>query len=104
MLALAHRLQAAIDRGEFRDRAELACQLGFTRARVTKILVYCSWLPDIQESVLDLEAIDGQEPLSERTLRRIVSCPLWRTSARPAPRPHQLATHPSLLQPTLAGC
>ena len=34
-LALAHRLQAAIDRGDYRDRAELARQLGLTRARVT---------------------------------------------------------------------
>lgn len=35
MLALAHKIQDAIDRGVTRDRAEVARQLGFTRARVT---------------------------------------------------------------------
>ena len=77
VLAMAHRLQAAIDRGDYLDRADLARQLGFTRARVTQILDLTLLAPDIQEQVLDLEAIDGREPLSERTLRRIVSSPLW---------------------------
>ncbi|NCO56853.1 MAG: hypothetical protein GW783_10805 [Deltaproteobacteria bacterium] len=35
MLALAHKIQDAIDRGTVRDRAELARRLGLTRARVT---------------------------------------------------------------------
>jgi hypothetical protein len=38
VLALAHRLEAAIDRGEYRHRADLARQLGFTRARITQLL------------------------------------------------------------------
>jgi hypothetical protein len=77
MLALAHRLQAAVDRGDYRDRAELARQLGFTRARVTQLLDLCLLAPDIQEAVLGLEAVDGAEPMSERSLRVVVRAGSW---------------------------
>ena len=50
-LALAHRLEAAVERGEYRDRAEIARQLGFTRARVTQILDLLLLAPDIQEEI-----------------------------------------------------
>jgi hypothetical protein len=33
--------------------------------------------PDIQERVLDLEALDGREPLTERTLRRLLESLVW---------------------------
>jgi hypothetical protein len=68
-LALSHRLQAAIVRGDYRDRADLARQLGFTRARVTQLLDLLLLAPAIQERVLDLEAVDGVEPMAERALR-----------------------------------
>jgi len=77
MLALAHRLQAAIDRGDYRDRAELARQMGFTRARVTQLLDLTMLAPDIAERVLFLEAVDDVEPLSERALRDIVRHESW---------------------------
>ena len=77
MLALAHRLQAAIDQGEYQDRADLARQLGFTRARVTQLLDLLLLAPDIQEEILELERIDGVEPLAERALRRIVRQMDW---------------------------
>ena len=38
MLALAHHLQRAIDRGLVPDRATVACRLGLTRARVTQLI------------------------------------------------------------------
>jgi hypothetical protein len=77
MLALAHRFQAAIDRGDYRDRADLARQLGFTRARVTQLLDLCLLAPDIQEAVLEFEAVDGMEPMSERTMRTVVQARSW---------------------------
>jgi len=77
MLALAHRLQAEIDRGDYRDRAELARQLGFTRARVSQILDLLMLAPDLQERILDLEAVDDVEPLSERALRAVVKVERW---------------------------
>jgi hypothetical protein len=69
MLALAHKIQAAIDRGVVHDRAEVARRLGLTRARVTQLLDLTLLAPDIQEAVLALEAVDGAEPVSERALR-----------------------------------
>ena len=77
MLALAHRLEAAIERGDYADRADVARQLGFTRARITQLLDLTLLAPDIQEQVLDLEAIDGREPLTERGLREVVRHEGW---------------------------
>jgi hypothetical protein len=79
MLALAHRLDGAIARGEFEDRADLARQLGLTRARITQLLDLTLLAPDIQERVLLLEAIEGREPISERELRRVSREALWST-------------------------
>lgn len=77
MLALAHRLQRAIERGDYTDRADLARQFGLTRARVTQILNLTLLAPDIQEAVLALEALDGVQPTSERALREIVWAADW---------------------------
>ena len=52
LLALAHRLQEAIDRGDYQDRAELARVLGVTKARVSQILDLTLLAPEIQEEIL----------------------------------------------------
>ena len=70
MLALAHKIHDAIDRGTVRDRAEVARRLGFTRARITHLLDLTLLAPDLQEQILSFEAVDGAEPVSERALRR----------------------------------
>ena len=77
MLAQAHRLQNAIASGEYKDRAEVARQLGLTRARITQLMDLLLLAPDIQEQVLALEAVDGAEPLSERALRPIAKTLSW---------------------------
>jgi len=77
MLALAHRLEAAIAAGEYQGRADVARQLGFTRARITQLLDLTLLASDIQEAVLELEAIDGVEPLSERALREVLRHRAW---------------------------
>ena len=77
MLALAHRLQRAIRRGEYDDRADLARQFGITRARVTQLLNLTLPAPDIQEAVLKLKAVDGVQPTSERALRGVVTAVEW---------------------------
>lgn len=82
MLALAHRLQRAIDRGEFEDRAALARRYELTRARITQLLNLTLLAPDIQESVLGLESIDGLEPTSERALREISWALDWEEQRR----------------------
>ena len=77
MLALAHRFQRAIERGDYADRADLARQFGLTRARVTQLLNLTLLAPDIQEEVLRLEAVDGVQPTSERALREVVGVVDW---------------------------
>lgn len=76
-LALAHELQGLIDAGEVADRATLARQLGFTRARVTQILDLMLLAPDIHEQLLspDIEVRTG--PIGERQLRVIAREPDW---------------------------
>jgi hypothetical protein len=77
MLALAHKIQQAIDVGTVRDRAEVARRLGFTRARVTHLMDLTLLAPDLQERVLGLEAVDGAQPVSERALRAIARAGTW---------------------------
>lgn len=77
MLALAHHLQAGIDRGDIADRATIARKLGLTRARVTQLLDLLLLAPDIQEQVLALEAVDGAEPMAERRLRAVAHAGCW---------------------------
>lgn len=68
-LALAHALQRRVDAGEFRDYADMARALGFSRARVTQIMDLLLLAPDIQEEILFLEVAPGTQPISERALR-----------------------------------
>jgi hypothetical protein len=77
MLALAHKIQQAIDAGTVSDRAEVARRLGFTRARVTHLMDLTLLAPDLQERVLGLEAVDGVEPISERELRKVAHARTW---------------------------
>lgn len=77
MLALAHHIQNAIDRGVVADRAAVARKLGFTRARITQLLDLLLLAPDIQARVLELAAVDGVEPMSERALRAVANVGMW---------------------------
>lgn len=77
MLALAHHVQNAIDRGLVADRAAVARKLGLTRARVTQLLDLLLLAPDLQEAVLAMEAVDGVEPMAERTLRAVAHAGAW---------------------------
>ena len=78
MLALAHELQRLIDSGEIHDRAALAAQVGFTRARVTQIMDLLLLAPDIQEEVL-FSRRDGPRThaITERALRSVARHPAW---------------------------
>ena len=76
-LALAHHLQAAIERGFVADQAALARKLGLTRARVTQLFDLLMLAADLQEQVLALEAVDGAEPMAERTLRAVAHAGTW---------------------------
>jgi hypothetical protein len=87
MLALAHHIQNAIDRGVVADRAAVARKLGFTRARVPQRGDVVLLAPDIQARVLELEAVDGVEPMSERALRAVAHAGAWETQRLRYPVP-----------------
>ena len=74
---LAHHLQWAIERGDVPDAATVARRLGLTRARVSQLLDLCLLAPDLQERVLELDAVDGAEPVSERALRAVAHAGSW---------------------------
>lgn len=82
MLALAHHLQRSIDQGLVADRAAVARGLGLTRARVTQLLDLLLLAPDLQLAVLEMEAMDGVEPATERPLRRIAHLAHWTDQRR----------------------
>lgn len=77
MLAFAHGLGAAIERGDFRDQADAARHFQLTRARITQLMNLTRLAPDLQEQVLFLEAVDGREPMTERDLRTVISAGDW---------------------------
>jgi len=77
MLAFAHGLGAAIERGDFRDQADAARHYQLTRARITQLMNLTHLAPDIQEQVLFLEAVGSREPMSERDLRGVLQSLVW---------------------------
>jgi hypothetical protein len=70
-------MQAMIDRGEIRDRTELAARFGFTRARITQLLDLLLLAPDIQEEILFAEVPRGRDQVHEHALRQIVRASPW---------------------------
>jgi hypothetical protein len=78
MLALAHKIQAAIDRGVVRDRADAASRLGLSRARISQLLDLTLLAPEIQEQILFADSVDGVERMSERALRSAKRMGSWR--------------------------
>lgn len=82
MLALAHHIRWAIERGDVPDASTVARRLGLTRARVSQLLDLCLLAPDIQEAILALEAVDGAEPIPERALRDVGRAGGWAEQRR----------------------
>lgn len=81
LLVLAHQIEGAIDDGRARDYADIARQLGVTRARVTQIVNLLLLAPDIQTAILTgPPGVIGR--LSERRLRRVVEDPDWQVQRR----------------------
>ena len=78
MLALAHKIDAMVRSGQFRDYADAARRLGLSRARVTQITSLVLLAPTIQEAILSLPLITrGCDSISERQLRPIAAEPDW---------------------------
>jgi hypothetical protein len=85
MLALAHKIQEAIDRGVICGPAEAARRLGLTRARVTQLLNLTLLVPQFQERLLFAESVDGVEPITERAIRAAGDTVSWKEQRRVLP-------------------
>lgn len=78
VVALALQFQEMIDRGEIRQHSDLARLGCISRERISQIMVLVWLAPDIQEAVLRIPQVPGGRfSVSEGTLRRIASLPLW---------------------------
>ena len=72
LLALAHKFQGMLDRGEVESMAELARLGRVSRARITQIMDLLMLAPEIQEELLFTAA-----PLPLRKLMPLVGAVLW---------------------------
>lgn len=79
LLALAHRFEALLKRGEVADYSELA-QLGrVTRARISQIMSLLSLAPDLQKQILFLPRTErGRDPIQMRHLLPIAQVADWK--------------------------
>ena len=83
MLVLAHRIDGMIRAGEIKDWAEAARLVGVTRARMTQIANLLLLAPHIQESLLAVSpVVTGDDQVSERALRSVVSEATWEHQGR----------------------
>jgi hypothetical protein len=72
LVALAHRFQGLLARGEVQSMADLARLGGVTRARITQIMDLLLLAPDIQEALLFLPPVkSAHDPIHLRELRYV---------------------------------
>jgi len=74
LLALAHRYQGMLDRGEVASMADIARLGRISRARVTQIMDLLLLAPDIQEEILFLPVRDA---ITLREMRRLCAVVEW---------------------------
>jgi hypothetical protein len=72
LLSRATEWQALIESRGVRNQAEIARQVGITRARVTQIMGLLRLAPEIQEEILAIPCACGRTAVTERALRPIV--------------------------------
>ena len=72
LLALAHKFQGMLDRGEVKSMADLARLGRVSRARITQIMDLLMLAPDIQG-----ELLFGEDDVSLKDLLPIIRAALW---------------------------
>jgi hypothetical protein len=63
--------QALLESGTIANQAEIACQEGITRARVTQVMGMLRLSPEIQEHILSMSEITRRPTVTERILRAV---------------------------------
>ena len=76
LLVLAHQIEQAIEQGRAEDYAEVARQLGVSRARITQVVNLLLLSPAIQTTILTKPR--EVDHLSERQVRKIADELDWR--------------------------
>jgi hypothetical protein len=83
LLALAHRFDALIQAGQFRDYAQIAAVGHVTRARLSQIMALLNLAPDIQEEILFWPRVErGRDPIILADLRPIACELSWARQRR----------------------
>ena len=77
LLALAHKWERMVRRGEVKDYAEIARVTGLTRGRVTQIVALVLLAPDLQERALLTLAVARASSITEHGLRYLADESLW---------------------------
>jgi hypothetical protein len=75
LLVLAHQIEQAIEEGRAEDYAEVARQLGVSRARITQVVNLLLLSPGIQTTILTKPR--WVEHLRQRQVRKIAEEPDW---------------------------
>ena len=79
LLALAHRFENLVRRGEVADYSALARLGRVTRARISQIMSLLSLAPDLQEQVMFLPRTErGRDPIQMRHLLPIAQVADWK--------------------------
>lgn len=66
-------MKRKLEDGEYSSRAEFACSLGISRARVTQMFQMLDLAPDVVQMILDLGDPMPKRWVTERALRRLVA-------------------------------
>jgi alkylated DNA nucleotide flippase Atl1 len=77
LLALAHKWEGMVRRGEVKSYAEVAALTGLTRSRVTQVCKLRLLSPKLQEQILTCTNF-----IPERRIRRASNAPLWQAQER----------------------
>ena len=70
-LATAKAWQAMIDTGEVKNAAQIAKDMGVTRARISQVMGLLKLAPEILDHIDDMDGNEGCLHLTERKLREI---------------------------------
>lgn len=73
LLRKAIEWQALLESGEMVTQADIARREGITRSRVTQVMGMLDLAPEIQEQILSMPDGVGRPPVTERTLRQLVT-------------------------------
>src|SRR3954451_19665154 len=83
LLALAHRFEAMLQRGEVAGYAELARLGEVTPARISQVMALLGLAPDLQEAILFLpRTVRGRDPLQMYGLLPLTTVLDWKMQRR----------------------